>query len=125
VTNWLAAASLGFSLVAIAVSQLVMKARLSVLVPQGPGLAGPPRLIGVLLGDPGVWLALALIVSSAATWYLAMTRLSVTWMMASASLVAPLVALGAHLWLGEPLSAMRAAAIAWIALGVLWFALAR
>jgi drug/metabolite transporter (DMT)-like permease len=107
-------------LVSIASSQLLVKWRFGVL-----GLESQPKkwgleLLGALLTDAWLWFAGLLIVASAISWYLALTRLPLTLMLPIAGIVPPIVAVGANQLLGEPLSGGQITAIAMIAIGVAW-----
>lgn len=108
------------ALVAIASAQLLIKWRFGVI---GMHIEpGNTRLtvIRLLLTDGWLWTAGTLMIVGAVSWYLAMTQLPLTLMMPLASLVAPLVAFGAHFFLGEPLNGSQMAAIVLIAAGAAW-----
>lgn len=106
------------SLTAVALSQLILKARFSHL-----GLSGHDSFLPILsrvLSDPLCWIAAALVVGGAACWYLAMIGLPLSFMLPTAGIVAPIVSLGAYLLLGESLTPAKLAAILVIASGVAW-----
>jgi drug/metabolite transporter (DMT)-like permease len=109
----------GLSLAAIGGAQLLVKWRFGVLG-FDRGTRSFSDVLGVVLGDPGLWLAGVLIVVSALGWYVSLIRLPLSFMMPTAAIVAPLVALGAHLLLGETVKPGQMAAIAVIAAGVAW-----
>jgi drug/metabolite transporter (DMT)-like permease len=69
-----------------------------------------------------MWLVIALVVAGAALWYLAMIRIPVSVMLPLASLVSPIVAVGAHYFLGESLSPSKVGAIGLVVAGGFWLA---
>lgn len=114
-----ALAALAFSLLAIAASQLVIKWRFGTLAGT-PAANGEFRLVAAVLGDPWLWLGAVLVISGAIAWYVALSRLPVSFMMPTAGLVAPLTSFGAWWFLGESMTAQKCAAIAIILFGVIW-----
>ena len=110
---------LGTSITLIAASQLLMKWRMTALVADGAATTRRDML-AMALFDPWVWLCAAFILASAVLWYIAMSRLPLSFMMPLAACTAPIVAVGAALLFGETLSAMHMAAIGLIAVGVAW-----
>lgn len=107
------------SIVAMVASQLLAKARISVVF---DGSNGWIASLQAAVIDPLLWLVAGLLVTSAACWYIAMIRLPLSVMLPIAGLIAPLVALGAHFAFGETLTVPKIAAIALIATGVVWLA---
>ncbi len=81
--------------------------------------------VATMLSDPFLWFAGFFIVASAASWYAALSRLPLSFMLPLGATVAPLVVLGANIWLGEEVSASQAAAIAVIAISVGWLGLSQ
>jgi drug/metabolite transporter (DMT)-like permease len=116
-----AALLLALSILALAGSQLLAKARLTDLADVGTGRTLRPMLAAAI-ADPLMWLVAALVVGGAALWYLAMIRIPVSVMVPLASLVSPIVAVGAHYFLGESLSPSKVAAIGLVAAGGFWLA---
>ena len=113
---------LGISILSMAAAQLLAKIRIAALIGSDTGLSWL-QVLGVGLTDPLLWLVGVLIVGSAGCWYLAMARLPVSIMVATASVLAPLVAIGAYIFIGERLTASKLSAIALIAVGVAWLGL--
>ena len=111
---------LAISITSVAASQLIMKWRLGqhVLPSEPSGIR--TGYLQTALGDGWIWLAIALIGASGVLWYAALSRLPLSFMMPMSALVAPVVALSAHLFLKEPLTSGQMAAIAMIAAGVIW-----
>lgn len=97
--------------IASAVSQILIKARIDPITQAG----GSYRQ---LAADPLVWLAVLLIISFVVCWYTALTRIPLSVMMAWSAVVLPLIAVGAWIWLGEPLGVGKLASIGVIAAGV-------
>lgn len=112
---------LALSILAIAAAQLLAKARVGAISTQG--IDGLPGILMAAASDPLIWLMIALLVTSAGLWYAAMWVLPVSIMVPCAAAVSPLVAIGAHFQLGEPLGAAKIGAIALITVGVVWLAL--
>ena len=54
-----------------------------------------------LMGDPWLWLALAMLISSAFLWYFAVSRISLGVAFAFAALSYPMVLIGSQMFLGE------------------------
>ena len=106
------------SVIALAASQLLIKGRFSTILPWGTQL--DRKKIAVLAADPTLWCAGSLLILSALCWYVALVRLPLSVMMPTAAIVAPLVSISAHFFLGEPMSVQKASAIALIAGGVAW-----
>lgn len=111
---------LAISISSVAASQLIMKWRLGQSVLSSESSRSRNEYILTSLGDGWIWLAIALIGVSATLWYVAMSRLPLSFMMPMAAIVAPVVAISAHLFLKEPLTAGQIAAIAMISGGVAW-----
>lgn len=106
------------SLVLVATSQIVVKWRFDVI---GRRFDRDPPLIDLVvagLSDPWLWSAISLVGTGVLAWYAAMTRLPLSFMYPVAGSVAPIVAIGAHVFLGEPLSGLQMVAIVIIAAGV-------
>ncbi len=81
---------------ASAASQIIIKARLDPVTAAGGSYKQ-------LIGDPLMWLAILLIITFVVCWYTALTRIPLSIMMAWSAVVLPLIAVGAWIWLGEPL----------------------
>lgn len=111
---------LAISIASVAASQLIVKWRLGQVVSPDAPPASRTQYILTALGDGWIWVGICLIGLSAALWYVAMSRLPLSFMMPVAAVVAPIVALSAHLFLKEPLGTGQIAAIAMIAVGVAW-----
>jgi drug/metabolite transporter (DMT)-like permease len=109
------------SILAVASSQLLAKARLAAHFTTEEGRTLQSALASCI-ADPLMWCVLALMAAGAAFWYLAMTRLPVSLMLPLGSSVTPLVAIGAHYLLGESLPLSKAAAITLVVTGVVWLA---
>ena len=117
--------SIGFllfavSLVTVTASQILFKARMTLI---GEVFASErPILFSLfrLLADPLIWAAGLMVVVGAACWYTAMVKLPISFMLPMASLIAPMAAVGAYFFLGESLSPAKLAAIAFIAVGATW-----
>jgi drug/metabolite transporter (DMT)-like permease len=114
---------LAVSIVSVAISQLVLKARL-----QQPELASWragewQRMLLVAASDPVVWLGIFLVLVGAACWYVALTRLPVSFMLPVAALIAPITTIGAYFFLDEGLTLNKLAAIGVIVVGVVWLGL--
>ncbi len=92
-------------------SQIIIKARLDPVTASG----GSYRQ---LIADPLMWLALALILSFVVCWYTALTKIPLSVMMAWSAVVLPLTAVGAWMFLGEPLGVGKLVSIGVIAAGV-------
>lgn len=112
--------ALAVSIISVAASQLVLKARL-----QRPQLApwGWQRALLEAACDPVIWLGIFLVLLGAACWYVALTRLPVSFMLPVAAVIAPMTAIGAHFFLGEGLTLNKLAAIGLITMGVVWLGL--
>jgi drug/metabolite transporter (DMT)-like permease len=96
---------------ASAASQIIIKARLDPVTAAG----GSYRQ---LITDPLMWLAILLIIGFVVCWYTALTRIPLSVMMAWSAVVLPLIAVGAWIWLGEPLGVGKMVSIGVIAAGV-------
>ena len=75
-------------------------------------------LRGFVRPGRAVWLAVGLIIVFVVCWYTALTRIPLSIMMAWSAVVLPLIAVGAWIWLGEPLGAGKLASIGVISVGV-------
>ena len=111
---------LAISIASVAASQLIVKWRLGQIGSPAEPSGSRAGYILTALGDGWIWLGIGLIGLSAALWYVAMSRLPLSFMMPMAAIVAPAVAVSAHLFLKEPLTSGQIAAIAMIAAGVAW-----
>jgi drug/metabolite transporter (DMT)-like permease len=105
-------------LASIASSQLMVKWRFGVIGPSLPAGVDAFDIARAVIADKWLWVAAALIGTGLVTWYAALTRLPLTFMFPVAGIVSPVVATGAHLLLGEPLSLGQMGAILMIAVGV-------
>lgn len=92
-------------------SQIIIKARLDPVTASG----GSYRQ---LISDPLMWLAVVLILSFVVCWYTALTKIPLSVMMAWSAVVLPLTAVGAWMFLGEPLGVGKLVSIGVIAAGV-------
>jgi drug/metabolite transporter (DMT)-like permease len=119
-TPRLSLAIFAFSLAAITAAQLLSKWRIGIIQRQITSADGWPSIGILLLSDGWVWLVVALILLGAAAWYVAMSQLPLGLMLPVASIVAPCAAIGAHYFLGEPITSGQVSAIAVIAIGVAW-----
>ncbi len=119
-TKMTALLTLGISLVAVAISQLAFKAAFTRLAEHwAPGHAYGTTAWRVA-ADPLIWTAVVLVLLGAACWYLAMIRLPLSLMLPMASVISPIVSIGAYFMLGESLTPAKVAAILMIAAGVAW-----
>ncbi len=122
-TRQFALLALAFACISMICSQLLIKARFTVLDIAGQLAADPLGAAWTVLRDVPLLVGFALLVTGAALWYSAMTRLPLGFMMPLAAMIMPMVVVGAALFLGEPLSAQKAAAIAVITAGTIWLGL--
>jgi drug/metabolite transporter (DMT)-like permease len=111
-----------FSLLAAVVSQLLMKSRFEHLGASAALDRGAIDLLKLVLTDWQCWAAGILLVLGAGCWYLAMTRLPISFMLPLAALIAPVASVGAWVFLGEPLTVSKVAAISVVAAGSIWLA---
>ena len=117
-TYRLALAVFVIGLASIASSQLIVKWRFGTI---GASLAHGAGLLDIAragLADKWLWVAALLIGTGLISWYAAMVRLPLTLMLPLGGIVSPIVVLGAHYLLGEPLTAGQAGAIVMITVGV-------
>ena len=108
------------SLLTVAASQLLFKARLTLLGETVDSSRPMLASISRTLADPWLWAAALLVATGAACWYLAMIKLPLGFMLPLASMIAPFVTIGAWLFLNEGLTPPKLAAVAVIALGAAW-----
>lgn len=106
-------------LTAIASSQLLVKWRFGEIAAKLPPKPVLTDTALAVLSDKWLWAAALTIGLGVVCWYAAMVRLPLTLMLPVAGLVSPAVVLGAHFFLGEPLSAGQLAAVLMIASGVM------
>ncbi len=92
-------------------SQIIIKARLDPVTASG----GSYRQLAT---DPFIWLAVACVLVFVGCWYTALTKIPLSVMMAWSAVVLPLTAVGAYLFLGEPLGLAKMVSILVIAAGV-------
>ena len=92
-------------------SQIIIKARLDPITASGGSYKQ-------LLIDPLMWLAVVFILSFVVCWYTALTKIPLSIMMAWSAVVLPLTAVGAWMFLGEPLGVGKLVSIGVIAAGV-------
>ena len=111
---------LAVSILTVGVSQLILKSRLSHLASSPQPDATVFATVLRLLHDPLVWCAIALVLVSVVSWYVAMILLPLSLMLPVAGMIAPIVSISAHFVLGESLGATKLAAIAMISCGVIW-----
>ena len=107
----------------VAAAQLLIKWRFEVLEFGLRKDRGIYESVMLLIGDPHLWLAGFMMIAGSISWYAALSRLPVSLLIPAAGSIAPLVAIGAHLWLGESLSWSQLAAILLIVIGVSWLGL--
>ena len=110
--------SLVVSLFCLAGSQILVKWRFGVLCLDSHEARSWPTWARIVLSDVGLWFAGLLIFGGAAAWYASMTRLPLSLMLPVGGVVSPLVAVGAHLLLGERLTPLEFVIILVIAGGV-------
>ena len=99
------------SLVSISASQLMIKWRFGVLgqdIEQRNGYLEKGLFV---VSDLWLWVAGVLAVTGIVTWYVAMTRLPISFMFPAAALATPLVTLAAFALLNEPLTLAQFAVI--------------
>ncbi len=89
------------SILLLIASQLMIKWRFNALGLQGEQGHGLWLTVRHAVVDIGLWTAGLLVLAGAAMWYAAMTKLPLSFMLPAAAIVSPLVALGAHVTLGE------------------------
>jgi multidrug transporter EmrE-like cation transporter len=106
------------ALCGVAASQVIAKWRFTVLGPVWHNASGIAEVAGSALADAYIWLAALLVIIAAVCWYLAMTRLHLSFMLPAAGGVAPVVAVLAHYLFGEPLTVPHLFAIFLIAGGI-------
>ena len=111
---------LAVSLLSVACSQLLLKARLTLRAS-----APDAQWIIETLKDPWIWMGAILVLLGVVCWYLALMRLPLSFMMPMAVLISPVVSVGAWIFLGEAIELQQAAAIAVITTGALWLAAAQ
>jgi drug/metabolite transporter (DMT)-like permease len=114
-----------FAVLIVAGAQLIIKGRFEVLglgQRQGYGIYESAKLS---MGDPYLWIAGFMMLAGAISWYAALSRLPLSLLVPAGATIAPLVAIGAHLGLGESLSWSQSSAILVIAIGVFWLGLTR
>ncbi len=92
-------------------SQIIIKARLDPVTASGGSYKQ-------LAADPLIWLAVVCILVFVGCWYTALTKIPLSIMMAWSAVVLPLTAVGAWMFLGEPLGAAKMLSIGVIAAGV-------
>lgn len=121
-TKMIAVTLLAVSLAAVSASQLILKYALSrqewPLIDGDQWTAAAWRLVS----SPTIWVGASLVLVGVICWYLAMVRLPLTLMLPMAGSIAPVVSIGAYVFLGESLTPYKIAAIVLIAAGVSWLA---
>lgn len=117
-TKGISLAALTVSLAAVAVSQLVFKARL----PLAAAYGNRPLHVAAwhALSDPLLWVGGVLVLVGVICWYVAMIRLPLSFMLPMAALLAPTGSIGAYYFLGEDLTFSKISAILIIAAGAIW-----
>ncbi|MET3889523.1 drug/metabolite transporter (DMT)-like permease [Bosea sp. OAE506] len=110
------------SLVTVAGSQILFKARLTPLGAEFASFRPILPLVQRVLSDPLIWAAGVLVLIGASCWYISMTKLPISLMLPLASLIGPFTAIAAYFILGETLSAEKLAAIGFIVVGASWLA---
>jgi drug/metabolite transporter (DMT)-like permease len=111
---------LATAIVLMSATQLLFKARFSMLARVHEQTVRLTDIIRSALADPLMWVAGAMLLIAAAGWYLSMLRLPISLMLPLASLVAPIATIGAWLILGEPVTPAKLTAILVIAAGAAW-----
>ena len=99
-----ALALMGLSTLCVASSQILVKWRFGAIGLDQTDKRTWFELAELFVTDAGLWVAGLLIVTGAATWYAALTKLPWTLMLPVGGIISPLVAIGAHLLLGERLT---------------------
>ncbi len=120
-TNVTAMAVLLSSLVSGALSQVLIKWRLEVHAPGG--VSDIRALFRSAIFDGWLWLAFAFLLTAAALWYFAISRLPLSFAMPFASLMTPLVILLSTMGLNEQITPHQMAATAVIVAGALWLSI--
>jgi drug/metabolite transporter (DMT)-like permease len=108
------------SLSSTALSQLVIKARLTTAASDTAETGTLAATLMRAISDPWTWLGIVLVLIGVVCWYLAMIRLPLSLMLPMAGVIAPVVSVLACVLLGEQVSAAKMAAIATITSGVIW-----
>ena len=109
---------MGLSMLCVAGAQILVKWRFGVMGLDRNSERTWFDLAALFVTDGGLWVAGLLILAGAVTWYAALTRLPLTLMLPVGGIISPLVAIGAHLLLGERLTPSQLAAILIISAGV-------
>ncbi len=103
------------SLVFLVASQLLIKWRFNALGLQSPQVRDVWDIVASVITDVGLLAAGLLLICGASMWYAAMTRFPLSFMVPIAAVVSPLIALCAHVLLGERLSFLEMVLIVLIA----------
>lgn len=114
---------LGLSLLSAAVSQVVIKWRLGALAPGG--VVDIPGFVRLAIADGWMWFGGCLLVGAATLWYLALSRLPLSFAMPFATLMTPLVITMSVVLLGEHITSQQIVATAVIVAGALWLGILR
>jgi drug/metabolite transporter (DMT)-like permease len=113
-----ALALMSLSMLCVAGSQILVKWRFGAMGLDRNNERTWFDLAALFVTDGGLWVAGLLVVAGAATWYAALTKLPLTLMLPVGGIISPLVAIGAHLLLGERLTPSQLVAILIISAGV-------
>lgn len=110
------------SLVLVATSQLLIKWVMNLSSADENIVPSFSDIVMGIVQNPIAWLAIVMFGIGGIFWYLSMLKLPLTLMLPVSASIAPLVSIGAHFFLGEPLPPVKIAAIMLIAFGVAWLA---
>ena len=96
--------------------QMIAKSRLTALL----GDPGDALLIqlGRLVQDPTLWLAGSLLLLAAFLWYLGLSRVPLSIAISFAALTYPLVMVGSHFFLKEPISTLQVLGCVFLLAGI-------
>ena len=108
------------SFIAVAASQIILKARFEVLGLTSERTVRWSDAFWRLLADPMIWVGAVLVVTGTAGWYFAMTKLPISFMLPATALIMPMVTIGAYFFLGEGLGWSKIMATLVIVTGVIW-----
>jgi drug/metabolite transporter (DMT)-like permease len=108
------------SLAGATASQLILKSRLVMLSETLQLGHGVLAVLMRALSDPYIWLGGGCVIIGGCCWYLALTKLPLSFMLPAASIIAPCASIGAYYFFGESLTVSKICAIAFIMIGVSW-----
>lgn len=109
---------LAASLASVTASQVILKARLTLLT----GVPSPSwqAFIVRAMSDPYLWVGAACVGVGGICWYTALSKLPLNLMLPASSVIAPCASICAYYFLGENLTLAKIFAIAVIMIGVSW-----